>query len=293
MAVALHQTARQVRAHLQQQYQSYRQQVRNRQVVQAHTKLPKLFLRQQITQLLGCDDTWLEETAVEYSACNAAWKLLSGLRSPSRRTDGFAKSLDVAEGFALWALVKHQRPQIVVELGSQYGISARLWKEALKAYVPGHELILCDLEDKRRFIDDTECTFLQGDARETLRTVFANSQVALLHNDAHPYDLIEWSLMEGLRQQIPIFTFHDVGGYQLRGGPFKPESGALPLAEKLQHSEEYGPHGTWERHLMAEVFDPRIITQDFVVTPTWRMQIFDSLFGFGAILRADLVQDQP
>ena len=64
-------------------------------------------------------------------------------------------------------------------------------------------------------------------------------------------------------------------------------------AEKLQHSEEYGPHGTWERHLMAEVFDRRVITQDFVVTPTWRMQIFDSLFGFGAILRADLVQDQP
>jgi len=293
MALALYKTAKQARTHIHQQYKRYRQQLRNRQSVQAHTKLPQIFMQRQLTQLLDCDDAWLEETAVEYNACANAWKLLSGLRSPSRQTDGFAKSLDVAEGFALWALVKHQRPQVVVELGSQYGISARLWKEALNRYVPQHELILCDLEDKRRFIDDTECTFLAGDARKTLQTVFENSQVSLLHNDAHPYDLIEWSLNEGLRQEIPLFTFHDVGGHQLRGGPFIPESSKIPQAERLQYSEDYGPHGTWERHLMAEVFDQRIITQDCVVTPTWRMQIFDSLFGFGAILRVDREQVQP
>lgn len=293
MALVLRTAAKRVRTQFRQQVKSYQQQRRNQQTVQQHTKVPQIFMYQELIQLLGCDDAWLEETAREYYTCAAAWKLLSGLRSPSRQTDGFAKSLDVAEGFALWALVKHQRPERVVELGSQYGISARLWKEALKRYVPQHELILCDLEDNRRFINDSECTFLKGDARETLRTVFARGQVSLLHNDAHPYDLIEWSLAEGLQQQIPVFTFHDVGGYQLRGGPFVPKSASVPLAKKRQHNEEYGAYGTWERHVMAEVFDQRIISQDFVATPTWRMQIFDSLFGFGAVLRAELVQDQP
>jgi len=284
---------RQQYGRLHQRYRGYRQAQRNQQAVHAAVDPQRLFLRQALQQLLGCSDSWLLETVREYYACPAAWKLLSGLRSPTRQTDGFAKSLDVAEGFALWALVKQQKPQVVVELGSQYGISARLWKEALKHYVPQHELILCDLEDKRKFIDNRECTFLQGDARETLKQVFATRQVHLLHNDAHPYDLIHWSLAEGLRQHIPIFTFHDVGGYQLRGGPFKPESATLPLAEKQKYSEDYGPYGAWERHAMAEVFDQRLITQDFVVTPEWRIQIFDSFLGFGVALHNDRVEVHP
>lgn len=279
-------SAKKAYVRLRQNYRRFRQTQRNRQVLQQYAATNQIFMSQELKQLLQCDDAWLRETAHEYNRCTEAWKLLSGLRSPSWRTDGFAKSLDVAEGFALWALVKHQQPKVVVELGSQHGLSARVWKEALKRYVPQHELILCDLEDKRRFIDDRECTFLKGDARETLKQVFARNQVDLLYNDAHPYDLIHWSLAEGIRQHIPIFAFHDVGGYGLRGGPFKPTAANLPVAEKQRYGESYGPYGTWERHVMAEVFDPRIITEDFVVTPEWRMQIFDSLFGFGVVLHA-------
>lgn len=284
MVTGLARSAKRAYVRLHQNYKRYRQTQRNRKVIQQHKHLQQLFLHQELKQLLQCDDQWLQETAREYDACVDAWKLLSGLRSPSRQTDGFAKSLDVAEGFALWALVKQQQPRVVVELGSQHGISARVWKEALKRYVPQHELILCDLADNRRFIDDRECTFLKGDARETLKQVFATQQVHLLYNDAHPYDLIHWSLAEGLRQQIPIFAFHDVGGYQLRGGPFKPEAASLTVAEKMRYSENYGPYGTWERHVMAEVFDQRIVSQDFVVTPDWRIQIFDSFLGFGVAL---------
>jgi len=86
-------------------------------------------------------------------------------------------------------------------------------------------------------------------------------------------------------------TFHDVGGYQLRGGPFKPVGATLPKAEKAKYGEDYGPYGTWERHVMAEIFDQRLVQQDFVVTSDWRMQIFDSLFGFGVALRADRIED--
>jgi hypothetical protein len=64
----------------------------------------------------------------------AAWRHLSSYQSAGPATDGFGKTLDVAEGFAAWAIVKHLRPRVVLEIGTQYGISARLWKEALKAY---------------------------------------------------------------------------------------------------------------------------------------------------------------
>lgn len=259
---------------------------RNGRALASAAQAGALFFEAELCWLLGRDRAWLAETAAEYHATPAAWRHLSGLRSASKRTDGYAKTLDIAEGFALWALVKHLRPRVVVELGTQYGISARLWKEALRAYVPDHRLYLCDLVDKRRFIGDGESTMLEGDARERLKAVFAQGPVDILHNDAHPYDLIHWSLAEGQARGVGCFTFHDVGGYALRGGPFKPESASLPVAIKRQYAEEYGPYGTWERHCMAEAFDARIVQQDAVDAGGWRLQIFDSFLGFGVALRS-------
>lgn len=241
-----------------------------------------IFFHHEIEQFLGVDAAWIQATAAEYRVSPAAWKLLSGLRSPSRKTDGVAKTLDVAEGFALWALVKHIRPRVVVELGSQYGISARLWKEALKRYVPNHSLFLCDLEDQRRFIGDDESTMLQGDARETLQQICATYTIDILHNDAHPYDLIRWSIEEGLRQGIRIFTFHDVGKNHARS-VFKPQYADLSIGEKTTHATDWQTYGLWERHAVAELFDQRAIHEDAVENTTCRIQFFDSLFGFGAV----------
>lgn len=259
-----------------------RQVSRNRQSVYAGTQLGNIFFQQELGQLCVCNDDWLSETALEYRACPAAWKYLSGLRSPSRKTDGFGKSLDVAEGFAAWALVKWLRPQVIVELGVQYGISARLWKEALKTYVIDHELILCDLDDHRLFITDDECTFLQGDAYKMLPEVFASRQVDLLHNDAHPYSLTRWSVEEGRRQGVDVFTFHDIG--RQKRGPFQLKGANLSSDEKLTHDTDYGSCGHWERHVIAEVFDERFLRTNTVVGEGYRIQAFDSLFGFGAVL---------
>ncbi len=257
------------------------QKKRNQRVVGEHTPPGDIFFADQLLHFLQCDVGWLRDTAVEYAQNRAAWENLSGWQSPSRRTDGHAKSLDVAEGFAIWALVKHTRPEVVVELGVQHGISSRLWKEALKTYVPHHELVLCDMEDKRRFISDAECTFLQADARTVLPELFASGRVGILHNDAHPYDLIKWSVQMGLDNKVPIFTFHDIG----RGarGPYKRASYALDTELKMKHSENWAEYGTWERHVMGEMFAEAILDHDFAENAQYRLQVFDSLFGFGAV----------
>jgi len=258
-----------------------RQATRNRSSVDRGTRDGSIFFADELAAFLERDPGWIAETAAEYRACYPAWKYLSGLRSPARATDGVAKSLDVAEGLAVWSLVKHLRPMVVVELGVQYGVSSRLWKEALKRYVPGHELILCDLEDRRRFIRDDECTFIRGDACELLPAVMKSHTVDLLHNDAHPYRLIRWSVEEGLKNAVGTFTFHDVG----RGPrvPFRVESAQMTFEEKLAHSEDISGCGHWERHVMGELFDERILHEDTADTDRCAVQIFDSLFGFGAV----------
>jgi hypothetical protein len=259
----------------------------NRRAVQGHTLPGRVFLARELAQLTGRDAAWIDTTAAEYRACERAWMRLSGLRSPDKYSDGYIQTLDVAEGFAMWALVKHMRPRVVVELGTQYGISARLWKDALTQYVPEHRLYLCDLEDQRLFVGDGEAHFMQGDARDSLARIFALEKVDILFNDAHPYSLITWSLAEGLAHGVPCFAFHDVGGRALRGGPFHIESHALPESERVASGASDGMGGHWERHCMADTFDPRVLTQDAVENDTWRLQVFDSLFGFGVALRKD------
>lgn len=266
-----------------QHYKSFRQGRRNR-VILSQRKEP--FFSNELMLLLGCDETWLTETLFEYTACPAAWEKLSGLRSVSRETDGFAKSLDVAEGFALWALVKWIRPQVVVELGVQYGISARLWLEALKRYVPRHELILCDLEDKRLFIDDRDCTFLQGDAYQLLPEIFETRSVDLLHNDAHPYSLIHWSVGESIKLAVKALTFHDISSTPPRN-PFKLVGAELSPEEKRLNDNNWGKYGTWERHVMGEYFGEKILYEAFTENDDFRVQAFESSLGFAVALRKD------
>lgn len=276
---------------LRQSWRIRQQRSRNRTSIQRMHAAGRPFFAAELRRFLGCDDPWLVATSQEYAACPAAWEHLSGLKSATRATDGMAKSLDVAEGFALWALVKHLRPQVVVELGVQYGISARLWKEALTAYVPGHSLILCDLEDHRRLIGDDEARFYQEDAVKLLPRLFGSEQVDILHNDAHPYDLIRWSVEEAMARQVPCLTFHDVG----RGprNPFRLEGHHLTQEEKLRHRVNWAEYGHWERHVMAELLSPDLLHQDAAQARGWTVQIFDSLFGFGAALRRPSPPGQP
>jgi hypothetical protein len=172
----------------------------------------------------------------------------------------------------------------VVELGVNRGISARLWKEALKTYVPDHQLILCDLYDLRQFITDEEARFIKADAFQSLPQIFEEYTVDVLHNDAHPYDLIRWSMLEAMEHKVPCLTFHDVG--QGPRGPYRAASAKLSMEERMAQSSNWAEYGLWERHVMAELLAPDLASKDWAKTTEWECQIFDSLLGFGVALRS-------
>lgn len=270
-------------------YYGRKQGAANARTLADHANPDSILFAEEIGWLTARGQEWVVETAREFRAAPNAWKQLSGLRSPNKYTDGVIQTLDVAEGFALWALVKHVRPHVVVELGTQYGLTARLWKEALNRYQPDHRLYLCDIVDVRRYIGADEAIFMLGDGQASLEKIVESEQVGILYNDAHPYTLIRSSIATGLDAGIPCFAFHDVGGRELRGFPFLIESAALSEEEKIANSLEFVKYGHWERHCMAEVFDQRILTETSVATEKWRLQIFDSLFGFGVALATDKV----
>ncbi|MEM6885407.1 MAG: hypothetical protein AAF571_10275 [Verrucomicrobiota bacterium] len=243
----------------------------------------KPFFEHEIQCFFKKDKAWVKEAFRDFVACKPAWENLSGLRSPSSKTDGMAKTIDLAEGFAMWCLICSEKPRRVVELGTQYGISGRLWKEALKKYVPEHELILCDLEDQRTLIGDDECTFLEGDGVECLHEAFKRGDVDLLFNDAHPYLLIRDSVNVAIAHKVPAYAFHDTGCQHPRG-PYHPEFYTMTEEQKIEHGMNYKDYGHWERHLIGAIFDERALNQDFCQSDEASIQTFDSLFGFSAVL---------
>jgi len=257
--------------------------IRNAIDVWRGTRPGSIFFEEDIISHLGCSRSWLHQTAREYRWTPAAWRKLMVLKSSSWRLDGYAFSLDTAEGFAAWALIKHTRPQIVVEIGTQHGVSARLWKEALNKYVPGHQLILIDLVDQRRHITDREARFIKGDGRAEFRRLVETVKVDMLFNDAHPYDLIRDTVSAGLRHGVRIFAFHDVGRGPL--SRFRLSSAGVAEADRLiDDGPDYLTYGTWERHVMAETFGKELLVSDRLENETHRVQIYDSTFGLGAAI---------
>ena len=251
--------------------------------IEYRVKTEAPFYQKELCNFLSVDKQWIKQAFEEYAATPEAWMRLSSFQSPSSQYDGKAKSLDIAEGFAVWAFVKKFRPKNVVELGSQFGISARLWKEALQKYVSEHSLHLFDLEDKRQYITDQDATLHLGDAYLLFPEFIKYNNVDLLINDAHPYELIKWSIIEGIKHKIPYYAFHDIGMRNKRG-PFKKSSYSLTEYQKVIGSHEWHKHGLWERHVMADIFDKRILKKDFVENTFSKTGIFDSLFGYGFVI---------
>lgn len=247
------------------------------------------FFKEELGWFLQVDSPWLKEATEEFFSCEDGWRTLCKFKSSSQKTDGIAKTLDIAEGFALWCFVKYYKPKVVVELGSQFGLSARLWKEALNIYVKEHELYLCDLDDRRKYISDEECTFLKGDARETLKGLLHDKKIDVLINDAHPYDLIMWSLHAGVEANIPHFAFHDIGHHHPRG-VYRKEFYDLPEETKMKETANWAEYGCWERHGMAKVFDERIAELNTAENDDYKIQIFDSLFGYGFVTNKKFVK---
>ena len=257
----------------------FKKKLNSEQILEKWIREKNPFFKSEIKKFYEENDVWVLESLNDFYNCKVAWENLTLFQSDSRKGDGIGKSVDIAEGFAIWCFVRHFKPQSIAEIGTRYGVSARLWKEALKKYVPEHRLTLFDLEDVRRYIDDSEAKLIVGDAFKLFPDFLNNHPVDLLILDAHPYELTRWALEEGFKRGIKNFAFHDVGKKHRRG-PYKPQYYTLPEIVKLKHSLDWGTYGTWERHLQADFFDKALATKDYVQNEFSTSQVFDSLFGY-------------
>ena len=186
------------------------------------------------------------------------------------------KSLSINEAFALYVLVNKLQVNKISELGVRYGVSTRFWNIAR----PDCNIIGYDLKklyNRRIKKDPDNFRFIQGDASQ----LFLTKGSDMVFYDAHPYHLT-YDIACQSKKIVNIHCFHDVGK-----NCFKASSSKLPKEKRGNCTEKYG---WWERHVMAEVFNPSIMTENIVIDKEWRSVIIDDKYGIGMTIHNSLVE---
>jgi len=192
---------------------------------------------------------------------------------------GESKYLCMEEAMLCYFTLKFQRPDLIVEIGTQYGVSTRKIID-IRNYLGIKAPIVCyDIEDQAKYFTSDEVTLKVQDVSQCLREeIFGNSSRGYLHLDAHPYYLTRDAILEAIREQYWAVTVHDCGR-----GLCNPAMEIRRDQPELISSRT----GHWERHVLAEVFgvsSPLAEDLDFQETTTHRMRIFETPHGVCAIL---------
>jgi len=176
------------------------------------------------------------------------------------------KSLSIDESFILYLIVRLFHVQHIAELGVRYGISTRFWLKTTSCKVSGYDLKR--LYNKRlKKIDNTRFHFILGDIKKTWK----KDNYDLIFYDAHPYDLTH-QIASTSKEKVKIHCFHDVGK-----GCFNILGQQVPKESRT----DIVTHGHWERHVMAEVFNAGILTNQMDIGNEWRSLIVDDKHGLG------------
>ena len=251
---------------------------------------------QELQDLLSVSVEQIENYYNEFERLSV-WRLLPEIGSNSRRTDHSDKTLDIAEAFSFYCVLRHLKATSIIELGTRFGVSSALLHATLvenMKEIPKSRrnatLIGCDLVREFQYIDEQAkyFTFNCGDAHNLFPSILETRQFDCLFNDAHPYTLIKKSTESAIENKVRVLAFHDVGKKHRRSS-FNRESYFLSEEEKIKNNLNLKDYGYWERHVMAEIFGERILDEDSLETVDHKVQIFDSLFGLGIAVRKEFL----
>ena len=201
---------------------------------------------------------------------------------------GERKTLSFEEAFLIYLAALRLRPAHVVEIGSQFGKSARRIVDLLRFLELNATLTCFDVIDELQYVskDEVELVLhdLSGDFRER---VLEGIAPGLIYLDAHPYALLKTvirSFLEWSGSHPAVLAIHDCspGLYNPRMRISKDDPNAVSSRT-----------GHWERHILAEIFNVSNSNLDDLVTPTHRLKIFATTHGLALIAPRFVLEVKP
>jgi hypothetical protein len=193
-------------------------------------------------------------------------------------TLGETKTLSQEEAFLLVLCCQMVQPDIVVEIGTQYGKSTRRILDLLQ-YLQIHAQVVCfDLIDEIKFVSHDEISLHLHDlTMDFHQVVLSQFKPSIIYLDAHPFHLLKNVLRQYLDwsvEQPCILAIHDCSK-----GLYKKRMHISPEEPSIITSRT----GLWERHVLAEVFHSTQAEIDNLETSTHTLRIFDTQHGLAVI----------
>lgn len=194
------------------------------------------------------------------------------------QTLGESRTLNFEEAFLLYLAALRLRPAQAVEIGVQYGKSTRRILDLLRLIRPDSQLTAFDIVDQLRFVSHEEVKLKLHDLTNDFESaVLHDLAPGLIFVDTRPYDLLKnviTSFLEWSLEHPSLLAIHDC---TIR--LYNPHMRIPRSAPQLVSSRT----GTWERHVLSEIFGLPPRQLDEVRTSTHHLRIFGTRHGIALL----------
>lgn len=230
-------------------------------------------LRKDVGRYFGLNTPEVEKKFEAYEALHNA-KNYAG-------TLGEEKTLCFEEAFVAYVALSLTRPNVILEVGTQYGNSTRRLIDMAAQLELDSRIVCIDIEDQVRHFARNEADLLIADVTGRFRRdVLEKYRPGFVYLDAHPYFLLQEIVREMLDyQENCIMAIHDCSK-----GLCNPRM----TIDKDDPSAITSKTGVWERYVLAEIFgirNPMSRRLDRLDTATHRLRIFDTPHGIALLRR--------
>lgn len=200
---------------------------------------------------------------------------------------GEKKTLSLSESFLILLACELLKPEVIVEIGTQFGKSTRRIIDITQYLHLNSQVICFDIQDEIKYVDHREITLNLHDLTEDFDLqVLYRLKPAFIFLDAHPYYLLQTVItqyLEWSKSNPCILAIHDCsrGLYQRRMKIYPNEPGKISSKS-----------GHWERHVLSKVFytpEPKI---DDLKTVSHHLKIFPTPHGLALISPIRLLEKQ-
>lgn len=193
-------------------------------------------------------------------------------------TLGEQKTLYLEEAFLLYLAAWQMRPKHVVEIGTQYGKSARRIVDMLNLLGFESKVTCFDVADEIQFVTHEEVGLVIHDlTNDFYSRVLEPIAPSLIFLDARPYPLLQRVIRDFLnwsKYHPAILAIHDCAP-----GLYNPRM-------KISKNDPSAPNsqtGIWERHVLADIFSVSNSELDDVRTEHHHLKIFGTLYGLALL----------
>lgn len=230
----------------------------------------------QVGQFFGLNADKLHERYTDFQAFYKSKRYPKFFHD--EKAGGERKHLCMEEAMLCYFVCEQYRPEVIVEIGTQFGVSTRKIID-IKNHLGLDAPVVCfDIEDQVKYFKPNEAELVVMDVADSLETeVFGRAERGYLNLDAHPFQLTKDAVELALAREGWPVTVHDCGA-GLCNPDMEIDKSDPNISSRTGH---------WERHVLAEVFgvaDPLSTELDTQETATHRMRIFETPHG-GCVIR--------